>query len=226
MPTDSETTTALTITGRSPEVFRIPKDERANVVTHLVGTVLCLVGTLALVAQAADHGALGKIPSLLVYGLTLALSYAASVLFHAAEGATRSAFRTFDRRAIYFAIAGFYTPILLHGVPAPAGLSLLLVLWILACAGSIEEGRPGTHGERTSVALYGLMAWSCLAVSEPLAASLTPAGYQWLLAGCLVYSLGALVLFVPLVPRRHEVWHVLALLGSVCQYVVLYAHLP
>lgn len=211
---------------KSRSWFDVRPDERANVFTHLIGAFLSMLGTFVLAADASAQGAVTKIPSLLVCGLTLTLSYAASVLYHASDGTARPTFLMYDRMAIYIAIAGFYTPIALHGMADERGVPLLLSLWVLAATGAACERHGKRDRSRTSVALYGVMAWSCLVVAHPLTAGLTSVGFQWLVAGLATYSLGAVTLYLPSVPRQHEIWHVLAVVGSACHYVMLRFFLP
>lgn len=53
-------------------------------------------------------------------------------------------------------------------------------------------------------------------------------GLEWLLAGGVVYSIGAIIFATDrptLVPGRfvaHDLWHVLVLAGSGCHFVVIF----
>ncbi len=57
-------------------------EEFLNSLTHGLGLVLSLVGTAALVVAASLLGDPWKIVSFSVFGATLALLYAASMLYH------------------------------------------------------------------------------------------------------------------------------------------------
>jgi hemolysin III len=78
-----------------------------------------------------------------------------------------------------------------------------------------------------SSVLYVGMGWLALVAFKPLLAAVPPEGIAWLVAGGLVYTLGALVyaLHWPrLWPGRfgaHELWHVFVMLGSAVHFVFI-----
>jgi hemolysin III len=83
----------------------------ANSVTHGIGTVLSVTGTIVLVALASARGSTWHVASCAVYGATLVLLYGSSTLYHALPGRrVKHVFRIFDHSSIYLLIAGTYTP--------------------------------------------------------------------------------------------------------------------
>jgi hemolysin III len=204
----------------------IPTGERVNVITHAIAAVLCIAAASGLVRSAWHEGDTLRTAGLAVYGVTLTAAYAASVLFHGSRGAARPVFRQYDRAAIYLAIAGSYTPIAWCALPSVPGLLLFLWVWGAATVGVRRELQPAKGKPRSTLLLYAVMAWTCLLVRNPLSDSLSPPGFAWLVGGCAVYSLGALSLSFQSVRRRHEIWHALAMGGSVCQFVALCCYLP
>jgi hemolysin III len=84
--------------------------EKFNALTHLVGAVLALAGTVVLIVVAALGGGPWKVVSVSVYGLTLVLLYSFSVLYHSLQGRAKNVLRELDHQSIYLLIAGSYTP--------------------------------------------------------------------------------------------------------------------
>ena len=76
--------------------------ERFNSITHLLGTVLAVSGSVVVIADAAHGGDPWKIVSFSVFGTMLVVLYAASTL-SASISATRAkaVFRRLDHCAIY-----------------------------------------------------------------------------------------------------------------------------
>lgn len=195
--------------------------EKFNAVTHLGGALLTGLGIPVLVVPPAMAGDFVEAAGFGIYGASLFLSFLVSTLFHATRGTTRDWFRRLDRTAIYLLIAGTYTPITLLKFPAAWGRPLLWVVWVLAISGSVVEFLSAKGKRPLSVALYLLMGWMSLLAIKPLLAALTPAGLTILLAGGVLYTLGGITHRMRLLPRSHEVWHVLSLGGGACHFAVM-----
>jgi hemolysin III len=108
--------------------------EPVNGATHLFGLLLAAAGTLVLLRLA--HGP-EQLTAFSIYGATLILLYGASGLYHSLTVSARSlrALRTLDHIAIYFLIAGTYTPIALITLNSRLGWALLAAVWLIAVAG-------------------------------------------------------------------------------------------
>jgi hemolysin III len=73
-----------------------------------------------------------------------------------------------------------------------------------------------------SVVIYLLMGWVAVAALVPLRQALGPAGFAWLAAGGLFYTVG--VVFYALDTRMrhaHGVWHLFVLAGSACHFYAI-----
>jgi len=199
----------------------VAKGERFNALTHLVGAVLTLAGLLWLVVPPLIHGEIKKVLGFTVYGVTLFLAYLASTVYHSVKGEVRDVYRRYDRIAIYLVIAGTYTPVTLLKLSPGWGWPLLATVWALAVVGSAAELAAGHQKKTMSVVLYLVMGWMSLIAFKPLLESLTPAAVIWLGVGGVFYTFGAINLRFKLLPRSHEVWHVLVLAGSACHFAVM-----
>jgi hemolysin III len=198
------------------------RGERMNSITHLVGTVLSLVGAVVLIVLAGQQGDPWKIVSFSIYGATLVLLYFFSTLYHSVRGAAKQVFQKIDHSAIYLLIAGTYTPFTLVTLRGPWGWSLFSIVWALAVIGIIQD-LLHTNGRRSlSVVIYLLMGWLALVAIRPLMDALPEAGIAWLVAGGVSYTVG--VLFFALherIPYGHEIFHLFVLAGSACHYLMI-----
>ncbi|NMG74079.1 PAQR family membrane homeostasis protein TrhA [Aromatoleum diolicum] len=196
--------------------------EKFNALTHLVGAMLALAGTVVLIVLAAQDGDPWKVVSVSVYGATLVLLYSFSAAYHSLRGRAKDILRELDHHSIYLLIAGTYTPFCLVTLRGPWGWSLLGAVWGLAVLGSLQELRPRGGARILSVVIYVVMGWVALAALVPLLRVLGPAGFAWVVAGGLFYTLG--IVFYALDTRlrhAHGIWHLFVIAGSAAHYVAI-----
>jgi len=198
------------------------RGEKFNAVTHVVGAVLALTGSVVLVVLAALTGDPWKIVSVSIYGLTLVLLYTVSTLYHSARGSAKNVLRELDYQSIYLLIAGSYTPFCLVTLRGPWGWSLFGVVWGLAVVGCLQELGPRSEARILSVVIYVVMGWVALIALVPLLHALGPTGFAWVAAGGVFYTVG--IIFFALdnrVTHAHGVWHLFVVAGSVTHYVAI-----
>ena len=196
--------------------------EKFNAITHLFGAILAIAGTVVLIVLAALQGDPWKIVSVSIYGATLVLLYSFSSLYHSLRGRAKIIMRELDHHSIYLLIAGSYTPFCLVTLRGPLGWSLFGVVWGLALFGSLQE-LCLKHGTRIlSLLIYVLMGWVALVALFQLVHALGPAGFAWLVAGGLFYTVG-IVFFVldTRLKHAHGIWHLFVLAGSASHYVAI-----
>jgi hemolysin III len=196
--------------------------EKLNASTHLLGAALALAGTAVLVTRALLDGSMWKLVSVAIYGSTLILLYSFSTLYHSVRGPAKNFLRKLDHHSIYLLIAGSYTPFCLVSLRHTWGWPLLAVIWGLGILGSLLELRPQSEARLLSVAIYAIMGWAALAAIVPLMDALGSAGFAWLAAGGLLYTVG--IIFFVLDNRlrhAHGIWHLFVLGGSAAHYVAI-----
>lgn len=193
--------------------------EKLNAWTHLVGAMLALAGTAVLIALAALGGDPWKIVSVSIYGATLILLYSASTLYHSMQGRAKEVLQKLDHHGIYLLIAGTYTPFCLVSLRGSWGWWLFGVIWSLATVGVLQELRKNDGTRALSMLIYIVMGWAAVAALVPLRAALGTAGFAWLAAGGVVYTLG--IVFYVLDARlrhAHGIWHLFVIGGSALHY--------
>ena len=202
--------------------------EPFNAGSHLVGFLLAALGTWYLI-----HAASGRAQLLAfgVYGATLLLLYGASTCYHGlplgAIGLRR--LRTLDHIAIYFLIAGTYTPVAAITLRESGGVPLLAASWTIAAAGIPFKIRWLDAPVWISTGTYLGMGYLSLVAVVPLAKEVGT-GLGWLVAGGVAYTVGAIIYAVerpdPLPGRfgHHGLWHLLVLAGSACHFTFIALH--
>ena len=129
-------------------------------------------------------------------------------------------------------IAGSYTPICLLVLGGTYGMdSTGELLWGFAIAGILIKAFWVFCPKWVSSVLYIGMGWTCVLAFTQLLNSLSPAGFRWLLAGGIIYTVGGVIyaLKFPIFNRKHknfgshEIFHLFVMGGSLCHFVVMYA---
>jgi hemolysin III len=200
--------------------------EPVNGLSHLLGLVLAAAGTLFLLGVARRPE---QLTAFSIYGSTLILLYAASTLYHTLPLSERPlrALRTVDHIAIYFLIAGTYTPIALLTLNSRLGWTLLAIVWLIAAAGIPFKLYFLDAPVWLSTATYLVMGYLALVAVIPLVRAVSLSGLLWLAAGGFAYTVGAVIYSrqrpdpFPGLFGHHEIWHLLVLVGSACHFAFM-----
>jgi hemolysin III len=196
--------------------------ERFNSISHLVGAVLALAGSVVLVVIAARLGDPWKIVSFSIYGAMLVALYVFSTLYHSVRGRAKNVLRKFDHCTIYLLIAGSYTPFALVSLRGNWGWTLLGIVWALAALGIVQEIWLAKGARVLSLVIYILMGWLALVAVLPLWQALTPTGFALLAAGGICYTAGIFFYANDHKLRHgHGLWHLFVLAGSICHFVTV-----
>ncbi|HGM5581672.1 TPA: hemolysin III family protein [Pseudomonas putida] len=197
--------------------------ERFNAWTHLVGAVLACIGAIWLIVVAGLQGDPWKIVSFSIYGFTLLLLYSISTLYHSTRGRAKRVMRKLDHLSIYLLIAGSYTPFCLVSLRGPWGWSLFGIVWGLAVVGMLQEIKPRSEARILSIIIYAVMGWIVLVAVKPLLHSLGGAGFAWLAAGGVLYTVGIIFFaFDSRFRHWHGIWHLFVIAGSLMHFVAVY----
>lgn len=203
-----------------PEIFSA--EDIANSVSHGIGFGMSLAGLALLIVVAAVNGETVHLVSGIIYGVTLVTLFAASTVYHSMTRPTlRRVFRVVDHCAIYFLIAGTYTPFTLVTLSDSWGWQLFWVVWGLALVGVLYKifwfGRIRGLG----LALYLGMGWAIVVAIGPLLESLAPGGLILMGAGGLLYTGGVIFYAWEKLFFNHAIWHLCVLAAAVCHYLAI-----
>ncbi|CAB0151412.1 hypothetical protein PSI9734_01800 [Pseudidiomarina piscicola] len=203
-------------------------EEVAHAITHGVGAIASIIGLIAMLLWSFANGDTWHVVSVSVYGASLIMLYTASTLYHAFPWPrVKAFFQHIDHAAIYFLIAGTYTPFALINLRGPWGWSILGVAWGIAVFGVIMELASRERKKWLSLSLYLGLGWMAIIAIKPMLEHVEIGGLLLLLAGGLAYSLGVIFYVWKSLKYHHAIWHVFVLAGSVLHFFsIFYYVLP
>lgn len=206
--------------------FYTRKEELWNSWSHAGGIVMgVIVGVIFLVwciKSDSNWATFGV--SLYLFGMLM--SYIASTIYHALPDVSqwKERLRKWDHAAIYWHIAGSYSPITLvamrdHGY---WGWALFIFVWTAAIAGTFASFIRLKDHSHLETLCFCLMGLSVLAAFKPLLDCVSTAAVVWIIAEGVCYITGAL--FYSLNKRQfmHTVFHFFVLAGSICHIIAVW----
>ena len=203
-------------------------EEVANAVTHVVGSHLGAAMLALLVWQGASSDVCvpWKVTSAAIFGFSTILLYAVSSAYHAVVYLpAKRVLHVMDHMAIYFLIAGTYTPFCLVTLrPEHPGLAWTIfgVEWGAALAGIFFKLRTTGRFRYLSTSAYVVMGWVAVCAIVPLVRSLRGLGTMWLSLGGGLYTVGCLFYLWKSLPYSHMVWHLFVLAGTICHFFCVF----
>lgn len=202
-------------------------EETFNMVSHIAGGAFAIAALVLCVLKGALKGDVFAIVTGAIYGFCMILLYCMSSVYHGLRPSLgKKVLQVLDHCAIYFMIAGSYTPIALcalRPLDPVLGWGMFAAEWALTALAvtltAIDLKQYGVF----SMICYILMGWGILPFYATVARAMTQAGFALLLLGGVLYTLGA-VLYGIGAKRRyfHCVFHVFVLLGSVFHFLAIF----
>lgn len=208
------------------KIFFSHKEELWNSWSHAGGIALAvIVGTLFIVWCAIKGNGWATFGvSLYLFGMLM--SYLASTWYHAlsARSVWKERLRKWDHAAIYWHIAGSYSPITLVALREQGywGWTLFGFVWLCAIIGTIISFcKLKDHSNVETLCFIG-MGLSVLVAFKPLIDSVPTAAFIWIVGEGICYITGAL--FYSLNKRKymHSVFHFFVLAGSICHIIAVW----
>lgn len=183
-------------------------ERRADHAIHLLGLGAATLAIPLMILYAARwHGISPVTLAALVYAASLIATLGFSAAYHMSERPDLSDWlRRGDHAAIYAAIAGTYTPVvILHG--GPSTVPMLVLLWCCAAAGmTLKIGWP-RRWDGLAVLFYVAMGWSAVIVGGPVLEGLTDHGFLLILTGGVLYTVGVIFYLWESLPFQNAIWH-------------------
>ncbi|MDM1782134.1 hemolysin III family protein [Acinetobacter indicus] len=199
-------------------------EERINYISHGLGALLAMIAGILLIVKGS-YLSTGPWIGLWIYALSMVLLFSASMLYHMSTSADRRYFyKKVDHTAIYYLIAGTYTPFLSIAIPTAKAQYLLIALWIIAALGTLFKFIFIHRFQKLSLIAYLLMGWLAVLVIDDMQQYLSAQSLTLLIIGGLAYTVGALFYALKRVRYAHAIWHIFVLIGAGSHFLSIYLY--
>ena len=202
-------------------------EELASALSHLAGALLATAGLVLLLIKSAELGTGWHIVSSAIFGASAIILYFSSTMTHwLRPGKAKEFFFTLDQVAIFFLIAGTYTPFTLVALHGPLGWVIFGLEWGLAITGiTIKLAKPTRFNSGVNlfyILLYAAMGWMILIAIVPAFNRIPLMGVIWILIGGLSYTIGIFFYRKARFKYHHLVWHLLVIVGTFSHFISIY----
>ncbi len=201
-------------------------EEIFNMVTHIVGGALGIAYLVLCVIYAATHSDPYAVVSASIYGASVVVLFSVSSIYHGLRiEKGKKVMQVLDHCVIYFMIAGTYTPLTLCTLRQqnPAlGWTVFGIVWGMSAFAALLNAIDLKKYKIFSIISYLAIGWCIIFTAKSVLNGIGLAGFMWLLAGGVMYSIGAVLYMFGHKKRYiHSVFHIFIDLASVCHFVCI-----
>ena len=202
-------------------------EEKLNSVTHGIGAGLAIAALVYLMVRAVPTGSALLVTTLAIYGAFQIVLYLSSSLMHVFHDMPRvyKVLNVMDLYAIYFLIAGTYTPAVLAGIGGSLGWWLFGIEWGLVVTGLLLRGVIIRRPHIALDLLYVPMGWIVIFVAGAVVARLGRGFLSWALLGGILYTVGVIFYAWRRLPMSHMIWHLFVMAGGLSFFFGFVFHL-
>jgi hemolysin III len=201
--------------------------------THLAAAVTSAGGLVWLIV--ATWNDIPRMISMIIYGASLIVLYAASTALHLIKAPERIIgwLNRIDHSAIYVLIAGTYTPFCYLLLDGWWRWGMLIAIWTIALGGIIYKlsyyGR-WKYDYHVSTVVYVLMGWLAIIALPQFLAQMPLSALALVAGGGVVYTAGAVVYALDKPDARprfsyHDAWHIFVMVASTMHFLAIVIYL-
>lgn len=205
-------------------------EEIMNMVTHIVGAGIGLVILVLCLLHPGVYPRPWRVVSCALYGVSMVTVYTISSIYHGLKTNTsKKVMQILDHCAIYLLIAGTYTPIVLCSfweTELWLGITVLSLQWGLSALAITLNAIDLCKYKLFSMILYVALGWCIIFFLPQFLAAVEVAGFLYLLAGGISYTIGAVLFGLGAKIRWiHCVFHIFVVIGSILQFIAIYFYI-
>jgi len=179
----------------------------ADLVVHIVGLTLALVGGIILLLLAVRAGSITRVVGVSIYAAGVLAMLAFSTAYNFAAARYRPVLRRLDHAGIFLMIAGSYTPFTLHNLTGGWAWGMTIAVWSIATFGALGKLFLPKVGRKLWVAVYLALGWLVVVALKPMIDNVTLAALLLLVAGGVLYSTGVIFYVNKRLKFYRAIWH-------------------
>jgi hemolysin III len=198
------------------------RQEPLHSAIHGIGILFGLTCIPILINTAYRENNTPGLIGTIIYGICFLMVFTSSTLYHAFQHQKlKRRFEVLDHISIYFLIAGTYTPFVLIYLNNAFGMTLLIILWVLAAIGTIFKCFFCGRWEIVSTLVYLAMGWILVVDSQSFFGNMSWSVIALIIAGGGLYSIGVVFYIWNKYKYNHAIWHFFVLAAAVCHYAAI-----
>ena len=177
---------------KPPRHYPTPAAKCADLVVHIVGLTLALVGGIVLLTLAVRDGSITQVVGVSIYAAGVLAMLTFSTAYNFAKARYRPVLRRLDHAGIFLMIAGSYTPFTTANLTGGWAWGMTAAVWSIAAFGAVGKLVLTGVDRRFWVVLYLALGWLVVVAIKPMLASTAGGAVALLLVGGVLYSTGVL----------------------------------
>ncbi len=203
------------------------EEERWNVISHAIGIIgAVIVGAYFLYRVIIAGGDAVDVTSIILYLFGMLASFVCSTAYHSAKPGTkrRRLLRKFDHSAIYWYIAGSYSPITLIAMRDIGywGWGIFAFCWLCAIVGTSVSLYGLKKHNKIETLCYVLMGLTIVVAMKQFYSAVPLSVFLWVVGEGVAYITGAVLYSMHKVKYIHAIFHLFVLLGTLCHMLAVW----
>jgi hemolysin III len=199
--------TELAVRPYPPRHYPTAAAKCADLVVHIVGLTLALVGGSVLLAFAIRARSLSLVAGVSIYAAGLLAMLAFSTAYNFAKASHRPWLRRLDHAGIFLMIAGSYTPFTTQNLTGGWAIGMTAAIWSLAALGALGKLFLPRLDRRFWVGVYLAMGWLVVVAMKPMLSNTTWVALLLLGVGGLLYTTGVAFYLNKRLRFARAIWH-------------------
>jgi len=196
-----------TLTPEPPGHYRDPAERMADLVVHLTGLALALVGGGMLLGLAIGFGNIGSLTAAAIYAVGLLTMLGLSTAYNFARPRFQPLLRRFDHAGIFVMIAGSYTPFTTQHLTGAWAWGMTTAVWSIAVFAALAKLLLPGLSKGFWIFVYLALGWLMVIAVQPIMQSLGLTPLILMAIGGLLYSVGVIFYANKAMRFRRAIWH-------------------
>ena len=192
---------------KPPRHYPTPAAKCADLVVHIVGLMLALVGGIVLLALTVQARSISLVVGVAIYAAGLLAMLAFSTAYNFAKAHWRPALRRLDHAGIFLMIAGSYTPFTTQDLTGAWAWGMTAAVWSIAGLGALGKMVFMHLDRRFWIGLYLALGWLVVVALKPMLDSVTWVALLLLGVGGLLYTTGVVFYVNKRLKFARAIWH-------------------
>ena len=189
-----------------PRHYPTPAAKCADLVVHVMGLTLALVGGIVLLTLAVMKGSISQVVGVSIYAVGVLCMLAFSTAYNFAKAKYRPTLRRLDHAGIFLMIAGSYTPFTIN-LDGAWGWGMTVAVWSIATLGALGKLFLVGIDRKFWVAVYLALGWLVVIALKPMIDSLAWYAMALLVTGGVLYSTGVIFYVNKRLKFARAIWH-------------------